>query len=70
LEKLGKQVEGTRDTWHDAMKKLRDGSGNLLSRAERLRKLGIKANKRLPSHLLGHDNADADESAPGETEAS
>lgn len=53
LEKLGKQVDGVRDTWQDAMKKMRDGSGNLISRAERLRKLGIKSNKQLANHLLG-----------------
>jgi DNA recombination protein RmuC len=60
LEKLGKQVDGVRDTWQDAMKKMRDGSGNLISRAERLRKLGIKSNKQLANHLLGEADSDED----------
>lgn len=62
LEKLGKQLDGTRDTWQDAMKKLRDGRGNLIGSAERLRKLGIKSNKQLAAHLLGQAE---DDDAPG-----
>ncbi|WP_215782468.1 DNA recombination protein RmuC [Paludibacterium sp. B53371] len=52
LEKLGKQLETSRDTWQDAMKKLSSGRGNLVTSAEKLRKLGIKANKQLPTALL------------------
>ncbi|TDR73929.1 DNA recombination protein RmuC [Paludibacterium purpuratum] len=58
LEKLGKQLDGSRDTWLDAMKKLRDGRGNLVTSAEKLRKLGIKSNKQLASHLLASDEAE------------
>ncbi|MBV8049419.1 MAG: DNA recombination protein RmuC [Paludibacterium sp.] len=65
LEKVGKQLDGTRDTWQDAMKKLRDGRGNLITSAEKLRKLGIKANKQLAAHLLGHDEA-ADDAGEAE----
>jgi len=55
LEKLGKQLATTQDTYGTAMKQLTFGSGNLTGRAEKLRKLGIKANKQLPAHLLGSD---------------
>ena len=60
LEKLGKQVDGVHETWQDAMKKLREGRGNLISSAERLRKLGVKSSKQLGAHLLGEaDEPDA-----------
>lgn len=51
LEKLGRQIEQSRDLYQDAMKKLSSGNGNLVGRAEKLHGLGIKANKRLPGHI-------------------
>jgi len=65
LERIGKQVDGVRDSWQDAMRKMRDGRGNLISSAERLRKLGIKSNKQLGNHLLGteEETEDPDENA-------
>ncbi|MGC0152649.1 DNA recombination protein RmuC [Chromobacterium vaccinii] len=47
MEKLGKQLDTSRDTFSDAMKQLSSGRGNLMSSAERLRKLGIRNNKQL-----------------------
>jgi DNA recombination protein RmuC len=64
LEKMGKQVEGVRDSWQDAMKKLRDGRGNLIGSAEKLRQLGIKSNKQLGAHLLGDAAEDPDDQTP------
>ncbi|MCQ4145129.1 DNA recombination protein RmuC [Vogesella sp. AC12] len=52
LEKLGKQIGTVQDSYGTAMKQLSTGSGNLLGRAEKLRKLGAKTSKHLPSHLL------------------
>lgn len=52
MEKLGKQLDSTRDVFGDAMRQLSSGRGNLLSSAERLRKMGIKHGKQLPAHLL------------------
>ncbi|WP_153013210.1 DNA recombination protein RmuC [Aquitalea pelogenes] len=52
MEKLGKQLDNTREVFGDAMRQLSSGRGNLLSSAERLRKMGIKHNKQLPGHLL------------------
>jgi DNA recombination protein RmuC len=60
LDRLGKQLDGAHDSWQDAMKKLRDGRGNLMSSAERLRRLGIKSNKRIAPHLLGDDEEEGD----------
>jgi DNA recombination protein RmuC len=48
MEKLGKQLDSTREVFGDAMRQLSSGRGNLLSSAERLRKMGIKHNKQLP----------------------
>lgn len=53
LERLGKQLMTAQDTYEGAMRQLMTGSGNLIGRAERLRKLGAKTNKQLPPHLAG-----------------
>ncbi|VEB43140.1 DNA recombination protein rmuC [Chromobacterium violaceum] len=67
MEKLGKQLDTSRDTFSDAMKQLSSGRGNLMTSAEKLRKLGIRNNKQLPSQLRleSDEGEDADE-APGE----
>lgn len=48
MEKIEKSLNQTRVAYDSAINKLRDGRGNLINRAESLRKLGIKASKRLP----------------------
>lgn len=48
MEKIEKSISGAQTAYSEAMKKLRDGRGNLISRAEKLRELGIKSSKRLP----------------------
>jgi DNA recombination protein RmuC len=52
---VGKQMETLRNTYASADNKLRTGSGNVLRRAEQMKKLGAKATKR-----LGGKDADAD----------
>ncbi len=52
LEKLGKQIDTTQMTYQESMKKLHFGRGDLISRAEKLKSLGAKANKHLPEHLI------------------
>ena len=52
LLKLGSRLEQVKSTYDDSMKKLSDGKGNLISRAEKMKKLGAKANKQLPDHLI------------------
>jgi DNA recombination protein RmuC len=47
FEKVGKQMETLRNTYTSADNKLRTGSGNVLRRAEQMKKLGAKATKRL-----------------------
>lgn len=48
MDKMGKQLNTVEHTYHDAMKKLSTGTGNLVSRAENVKALGAKANKSLP----------------------
>jgi DNA recombination protein RmuC len=48
MDKLGNQLNTVTNTYHDNMKKLSTGSGNLIKRAEKVKDLGAKANKSLP----------------------
>jgi DNA recombination protein RmuC len=36
----------------EAMKKLYDGTGNLVKRAEKMRELGAKTTKQLPQNII------------------
>jgi DNA recombination protein RmuC len=47
--KIGNNLETTRKAYDDASAKLYTGKGNLVSKAETLRKLGIRTTKTLPS---------------------
>ncbi len=48
MKKIERTLNQTHDAYNNAMKKLNDGTGNLVSRAEKLRKMGAKATKSLP----------------------
>jgi len=47
LNGIGKNLDGAKNSYEDAMKKLKTGTGNLISRTEKLRKLGVKTKKAL-----------------------
>jgi DNA recombination protein RmuC len=49
---VGKSIEKASLTFEKAMGKLKHGRGNLISRAEKLRNLGIKNNKVIQSNLI------------------
>jgi DNA recombination protein RmuC len=57
LVEIGKSIKKAEGSYDDALKKLRDGKGSLVSRAEKLKSLGIKANKNLPP-AIAHDKED------------
>jgi DNA recombination protein RmuC len=59
LEDIGKKINASRSSYDDAMNKLSTGRGNLIRRAEKLRELGVKPEKKLPQNLL--DKAGDDE---------
>ncbi|EON77693.1 DNA recombination protein RmuC [Lunatimonas lonarensis] len=51
LQKVGKSIEGAQSHYNTAMTQLSEGSGNLINRANTLKKLGIKNKKELPAGL-------------------
>ena len=53
MESIGKSLESTRKTYDQATNKLYSGSGNLVKRAENIRKLGAKTTKGLPPEMIG-----------------
>lgn len=48
MEAIGTHLGRTQKTFDAAKNKLRDGSGNLIGRAEKIRQMGAKASKNLP----------------------
>ena len=52
LIKVGKLMDDSKKAYGEAMNKLYDGKGNLVRRAENMRKLGVKATKQLPQGLI------------------
>jgi len=58
FEKIGDQIERTSTTYQEAMGKLRDGRGSLVSQAKKLEQLGVKASKKLSDKLLTDESED------------
>lgn len=58
FEKIGVQIDRTSATYSDALKKLRDGRGSLVSQAKQLEQLGVRATKKLSSNLIGDDDSE------------
>lgn len=52
MEKIEKSIRGTQTAYDEAMKKLTNGNGNLITRATKLQKLGVKASKQLSAAML------------------
>jgi DNA recombination protein RmuC len=52
LMTLGDKLDSTQKTYEEAMKKLSSGTGNLVKRAEKLKKLGAKVKNSIDSRLL------------------
>ena len=53
LQKIKTNIDRTSNAYDDAVRKLKDGSGNIIRTAEKIKELGIRTNKSLPS---GFDN--------------
>jgi DNA recombination protein RmuC len=60
MEKLGQRIDQAQTSYHDAFSKLKTGKGNLIRTAERVRELGVKPSKTLPTGLLD-STAEADD---------
>ena len=52
MESMGRSLESARKTYDQAVNKLYVGSGNLVRRAETIRKLGAKTTKELPPEMV------------------
>ncbi len=52
LVKVGKKMDESKEQYSEAMKKLTTGKGNLVNRAESMKKLGLKVDKQLAQGLI------------------
>ena len=52
MEKMGIQLETVKQTYKDSIKKLSEGNGNLIRKAELVKSLGAKANKSIGMTVL------------------
>ena len=58
MEKIGKALGTANTTYGEAMKKLKNGTGNLIGRVEKLKGMGVKAKKNLPATTGDDESAD------------
>ncbi len=59
LQDIGNRIDASKNSFDGAMNKLTTGRGNLIRRAEKLKELGVKSEKKLSQNLL--DKAAEDE---------
>lgn len=52
LQQIEKSLNSAKNSYDDAIKKLSTGNGNLIGKAEKLKNMGAKASKSLPSNLI------------------
>ncbi|MBE8728075.1 DNA recombination protein RmuC [Flavobacterium hungaricum] len=52
LVRIGNKIKDTKTEYENAMNKLVDGKGNLVSSVERLKKMGAKTKKSLPENII------------------
>ncbi|OOV18574.1 DNA recombination protein RmuC [Flavobacterium sp. LM4] len=61
LVKIGNKIKDTKAEYENAMNKLVDGKGNLISSVEKLKKMGAKAKKSLPENIITRASNNTDE---------
>jgi Uncharacterized protein conserved in bacteria len=59
FESIGKQIDRTKETYDKSLGQLKTGKGNLIGRAEKLRELGLVANKELPQLFQDYQEEEA-----------
>lgn len=52
LKSVGDRLDQAKGSYDNAWKKIKEGTGNLISRAEKIKKLGAKTSKSLPQSIL------------------
>ncbi|MEO7215005.1 DNA recombination protein RmuC [Mucilaginibacter sp.] len=55
MEGIGKNIKQSQDSYDKALNKLTDGRGNLTVTAEKIKKLGAKANKQIDVKYIGDE---------------
>jgi DNA recombination protein RmuC len=55
MEGIGKNIKQSQEAYDKAINKLTDGRGNLTITAEKIKKLGAKANKQIDQKYIGED---------------
>jgi DNA recombination protein RmuC len=58
LTGVGKKIDAAKIDYSSAMNKLVEGKGNLISRVEKIKKMGAKAKKALPESIIKRANED------------
>ena len=62
LDEIGKNLNKAQISWEDAHKRLTSGRGNLVGKAEAMRKLGLETTKKLPDEMINSsDEEDNDQ---------
>lgn len=61
MDKMDRQISLLSRTHEDARKKLETGKGSVISKVEKLKQLGAKANKQLDQSLLEMDQSEEDD---------
>lgn len=61
LTDIGGHIERTQKSYEAALGQLKEGRGNLIGQAEKLKELGVKAKKKLPPSLLAGSSAEKEE---------
>jgi len=57
MENIGKSIKSSQSAYDSAINKLTEGNGNLTNTADKIKKLGAKANKQLDEKYIGEDDA-------------
>lgn len=55
IEEVGKHLSKSQESYIKAVGQLKDGRGNLISKVQKLKKLGLKSTKQLPPMMLSAD---------------
>jgi DNA recombination protein RmuC len=55
MENIGKNIKSSQSAYDSAINKLTEGNGNLTVTADKIKKLGAKANKQLDEKYIGEE---------------
>jgi DNA recombination protein RmuC len=69
LEEIGRHLTKSQDAYYKAVGQLKDGKGNLVNQANKLKKLGVKSLKEIPPTMISSEMEDELDLPPGIGEA-